>query len=84
MDKALFISTNLVAGVAASAAAKGDNDADQNLVAVLLWAAWIEAAVNEVIHELASRNQADLDTEFHDAYSGHREHLDRDRDHSDR
>jgi hypothetical protein len=65
MDKAIFISTNILSGIAHKAAAAGD--ADKNIVAALFSAAWVEAAVNELIHHLVTEDETAMDPALKEA-----------------
>jgi len=55
MEKATFLASNVLSGIAFKAAQRGAADSDQNLIAVLFSAAWFESCLNEVLSDLLER-----------------------------
>ena len=52
LSQAMFLGSNIIGDIAWKAVAASADDLDQHLVALLLSAAWFEACLNEVSHEL--------------------------------
>jgi hypothetical protein len=67
MDQAIFLSTSVISGIAATAAGRGNVDPDQNIIAALFSAAWLEAALNELMYELIRRDEGELYPELREA-----------------
>ncbi len=67
MEEATFFSTNILATIAFNAAERSLANRDDNLVAALFSATWVEASVNELVHKLTATDEKHLDTQLIEA-----------------
>jgi hypothetical protein len=67
VEEATFFSTNILATIAFNAAERSLANPDDNLVAALFSAAWVEASLNELVHKLTATHEKDLDTRLIEA-----------------
>lgn len=61
VDEAVFFPANILARVAFEAVARSSQTPDDNFVAILFSAAWVEAALNEITYDVTRIPEADLD-----------------------
>jgi len=61
LEEATFFSSNILAQIAFNSATRSLTNSDDNLVAALFSAAWVEASLNELIHKLTATDEKNLD-----------------------
>lgn len=67
MEEATFFSSNILAQIAFNAAKGSLTTSNDNLISALFSAAWLEASLNELIHDLTRTDEALLEPQLHDA-----------------
>lgn len=64
VEEATFFSSNILAKIAFNAATTSLTNPDDNLVAALFSAAWVEASINELVHKLTATAEKTLDPQL--------------------
>jgi len=67
VEEAVFFSSNILSTIAYNAAKGSLTAPDDNVVSTLFSAAWVEASLNEILHDLTVKDEALLDPQLHNA-----------------